>query len=280
VFGFSITDLKMTKFVGILVMLIGAANLGSSKEGGGPIMLAGLYIVGYGVAGAGGLGIAALTSLPFLGYALAGGVGAFVGVVLVIAVIVLAAKQNKDNLVSKGFAVGHRAVVTDRRYPGLPLYTRLEAMYAFPSAQRRKHESPHDFAGRQSNNAFFQGHNEFEIEVVEGEIETAHGQKFRANLHRVMLHRKPARYRKTPPARVVETKIQAILDNPLVVLARGSVTCMNHGDFPASLKSMKAYELVEGSVKLGNVTFLRLIDESNDSYFYPQSLFSPASICK
>lgn len=260
-------------------MLIGAASLGSSGGSGGPILLTGLYIFSYGVAGTGGFGIAALTSLPFLGYVVAGGVGAFVGVVLVIAAFVLAAKHNKKNLHGKGFAVGHRAVVIDRRYPGLALCTRLEAMYAFPTTKRRKNESPHDFAMRQSNETFFQGHNEFEIEVVEGEIETAHGRKFRANLHRVVLYRKPSRYRKTSAAHVIEIKIGTILDNPVSVPARGSVTCMNQGDFPVSLKSMKTYELLEGSVKVGDVTFLRLIDESNDPYLYPQSLFSPASIC-
>lgn len=107
---------------------------------------------------------------------------------------------------------------------------------------------------------------------------TEAGQSLPARLHRVVLYRKPGRYRKTLAKRIVEVKVEGIKGGPSTVAAKGIVRCLDVGDFPASLKHAKSYPLVEGSVRVGAVTFLRIVDESNGAYLYPQFLFSPATI--
>jgi hypothetical protein len=268
----------MTKFVGVFVMLIGIANRSSASTIGNLILLIGLYILGFGMAGAGGFGIAVTVSLPFLGYAIAGGSGAFIGIVLLIGLATCAVKQNKKKLLSTGFAIEEGTSMTERRYPGLALWKRLEAMHPATALQRRKDESRHDFQQRESNEDFSRGHNEFEIEVVSGSIVTPTGQRVIAGLHRIVLYRKPARYSKTSRKESLEVKINKFLSPSSSVPARGPVTCLNPGDFPASLIQQKSYRVLEGSVRVGDMTFLRLVDESNEPYFYPQSLFTPASI--
>lgn len=259
-------------------MLIGIANLNSTDGSGGSILLSGLAIFAFGLAGKAGIGIAAVVALPFLGYSYGGMVGAFAGAAPFIGAITYAVKQHKRRIVKDGFVIEQGSVVSEIHPPSSTLLERLESIYPFRPLRRKDGESPTDFRHRQLVSGRFQGHNDFEIEVIESLIVTEAGQSLPARLHRVVLYRKPGRYRKTLAKRIIEVKVERIKGGPTTVAAEGMVRCLDVGDFPASLKHAKSYPLVEGSIRVGAVTFLRIMDESDGAYFYPQFLFSPATM--
>jgi hypothetical protein len=268
----------MTKYVGIFMMLVGIANLGSGTQNGGMHILIGMHLFGFGLAGIGGLGVASVISLPFVGHAIAGWAGAVVGIALVIAAVAYLVKCDQRNFKRIGYLLVADAVIVDRHPPGVTLWRRLETLYSVPSPRRANDESQSAFEARRLENLRFGASNEFDVESVDGKIKTVNGQQCKARLHRVVLYRKPARYLKTLPKQLVELKVKNINATPMAVQAAEFVTCFDQGPFPASLERMKPYRLMDGSVEFGGIRFLRIIDESSESYFYPDSLFRPTSI--
>ena len=268
----------MTNIAGIIVILIGAANLGSADGSGLFILLAGLCIVGYGMGGKVGFGIALLVAQGVVLSTVFGWPGASIGACVLIAALVCAIKRNTRTLRDAGFTLRQHGVIKERRQPGPFLSSRLEALHASSTPRRGENQSRSEFRQQQSDRAFFGAHDEFDIESGRGEIVTAAGPRFAAELHSIVLYRKPGRYRKTLQKQVVERKIDKVYGIVEAVPAHGSVTCLNQGDFPVSLKRLATYHVMEGSVRIGELTLLRILDESREAYLFPQSLFSPVSI--
>jgi len=57
------------------------------------------------------------------------------------------------------------------------------------------------------------------------------------------------------------------------------VICIDNKEYPASLELCKVYRILE-SESPDNVKMIRVIDESGEDYYYPQSLFEPIEVPK
>lgn len=81
--------------------------------------------------------------------------------------------------------------------------------------ERKEHESPQEYKGRQFWAEWRRGVDQYEIEVVPGVIRCPGGAQFKAEFHRIVVYRQPNRFRATRPKAVCEVKVKNIFAAPL-----------------------------------------------------------------
>jgi hypothetical protein len=263
----------MLKYIGLAAIFSGMGNLDSDRSFGWLCILAGICLVGYGIARKNGLMVAYLILPLVSGYMFAGWAGVVAGGCVTVLLAAGIAQAEKKALAVKGYSLLPDWRMTSRLPIG-GLYARMRLIYPYVEPVRGQYESPQAFEDRQHWSKWRQGTDAYEIEVVPGTVRRADNTQFKAEVHRIVLYREPNRFRAVRPKEVCEVKIKSIVDASPLEEFFATATCVDNEGFPVSLQKGTSYKMYIGSLRLGDLNFLRIIDESGEPYFYPQQIFT------
>lgn len=269
--------MRILAITGFILILAGATSVHEPNNSGVLLIFIGLGMVGYfGLGRTAGVVLAFVLALPIIGYLIAGDVGAFIGVALIAGLLAVGIVGHVRNAPKADCTVSASGKIIERHVP-LQLVPALEAIHGLPSIERKQNESIQDYNWRCSVIGMGRRTPEYELEVVQGRIKCANDQVTEAELHRIVVYLNPAGAFAPPmQKRVVELKVSKLRGAPAKMAAGTAVQCIDNSCFPVSLKLMKTYQLLDGSVKVGNVYFLHVVDESGGPYFYQQTHFQIA----
>jgi hypothetical protein len=262
---------SMAKYFTIFICFIGLANI--REPVGVPLILIGIYAGCYVIFGGSGALLSLAASIPIVGYITAGWVGVVVALLVLVGLCFGIARRRRKTVAEKKYILDPGSRIIAQRPVG-QLSERLSGAFAYPNLKRFPGESPTDFAGREYAATMMRGVDDYEIEVVPGSIALENSVVRAAEFHRVVIYRRPHRRYKSGPKEVVELKIKTISGGARLRTHDSHATCADNDQYPVSMKKMHRYRIVDGSVRLGTVNFIRITDESGDPYFYPHTMLN------